>query len=277
VWIIGVVLSPETYGPVLLRKKARTLEKKSGKKYVSVMEMNSNKADFGGVFGKALKRPWVLLFREPIVLIASIYMAILYGTIYMFLGAFPVVYQSLRGWNAGVGGLAFLGLAVGMLLRLLYAIIDNGRYKKLGKGATPEDRLPPSIIGAIALLVGMFAFSWTNSPSIHWSASIILSAPFGFGCVLVFISCISYLLDPYTIYAASVLAAGAMLRAFFGAAFTLFTEQMFHNIGIHWASSIPAFLTVACLPFPFVMYKYGASLRMKCKYAQEAAVLMGRM
>jgi hypothetical protein len=95
--------------------------------------------------------------------------------------------------------------------------------------------------------------------------------------VLVFISCITYLLDSYTIYAASVLAAGAMLRALFGATFPLFTDQMFHNLGIHWASSIPAFLTVACLPFPFVMYKYGAALRMKCKYAQEAAVLMERM
>jgi MFS family permease len=275
-WIIGVALSPETYGPVLLREKARILEKKSGKEYVSVIDMNSKK-NFGEVFGKALKRPWILLFREPIVLIASTYMAILYGTIYMFLGAFPVVYQSRRDWNAGIGGLSFLGLVVGMLLGLLYTIIDNGRYKKLGKAAIPEDRLPPSMIGAIALPVGMFGFAWTNGPSIHWSASIILSAPFGFGTVLVFISCITYLMDAYTIYAASVLAAGAMLRAFFGAAFPLFTDQMFRNLGIHWASSISALLTVACLPFPFVMYKYGAALRMKCKYAQEAAVLMDLM
>lgn len=68
----------------------------------------------------------------------------------------------------------------------------------------------------------MFAFAWTNSPSMHWSASIILSTPFGFGCVLVFSSCLNYLIDSFTIYAASVLAAGAMLRSFFGAAFPLF-------------------------------------------------------
>jgi MFS family permease len=277
VWIVGIVLLPETYGPVLLQKMARDLEKKSGKSYVSIMEVGKGKKELGEVFGKALKRPWVLLFREPIVMVASIYMAILYATIYMFLGAFPIVYQELRGWNAGVGGLAFLGLAVGMLLGLIYTIIDNTRYKNLGNTATPESRLPPSMIGGIALPIGMFAFAWTNSPSIHWSASIILSAPFGFGCVLVFISCLTYLLDSYTIYAASVLAAGAMLRAFLGAAFPLFTDQMFANLGIHWASSIPAFLTVACLPFPFVIYKYGAALRMKCKYAQEAALLMAQM
>jgi len=196
---------------------------------------------------------------------------------YMFLGAFPIVYQQNRGWNEGIGGLAFLGLAVGMLIGLLYTIIDNKRYRKLGKAASPESRIPPAIIGAIALPVGMFAFSWTNFPSIHWSASIILSAPFGFGAVLVFLSCLNYLLDAYTIYAASVLAAGAMLRAFFATAFPLFTFQMYDNLGIHWASSIPAFLTVACLPFPFIIYKYGAAIRTKCKYAKEAAALLARM
>ncbi|KAF4625817.1 hypothetical protein G7Y89_g12347 [Cudoniella acicularis] len=277
VWIVGIILVPETYGPVLLHKIAKHDSRKTRKVYISVMERNNGGVKVSEVIAKALKRPWILLFREPIVLIASTYMAILYGTIYMFIGAFPIVYEQSRGWNAGIGGLAFLGLAIGMLIGLIYTMIDNGRYKKLGKMATPESRLPPAMIGAIALPIGMFAFAWTNSPNIHWSASIILSAPFGFGAVLVFLSCLNYLLDAYTIYAASVLAAGAMLRSFFGAAFPLFTTQMYANLGIHWASSIPAFLTVACLPFPFVMYKYGAELRMKCKYAQEAAVMMAHL
>ncbi|KAM3496722.1 hypothetical protein MY10362_009904, partial [Beauveria mimosiformis] len=33
---------------------------------------------------------------EPIVLIASTYMAILYGTIYMFMGAFPILRVQAR-------------------------------------------------------------------------------------------------------------------------------------------------------------------------------------
>jgi hypothetical protein len=41
--------------------------------------------------------------------------------------------------------------------------------------------------------------------------------------VLVFLSCLNYLLDEYTVYAASVLAASAILRALFGFAFPLFT------------------------------------------------------
>lgn len=53
----------------------------------------------------SLVRPWVLLFREPIVLLLSIYMAIIYGVLYMLFGAFPIVFQQGRGWSPGIGGL----------------------------------------------------------------------------------------------------------------------------------------------------------------------------
>lgn len=277
VWIAGSIFVPETYGPVILRKKAAELSKKTGKPYKSVLQQQHGALTSSEIFRKALMRPWILLFREPIVLIAATYLAIIYGTIYMFMPALAIMYQRDRGWSEGVGGLAFLGLVCGMLIGLVYAIIDDRRFKKLGKAATPESRLPPGAIGAVALPIGLFAFAWTNSPSIHWAASIILSAPFGFGCVLVFLSCLNYLIDSYTIFAASVLGASAMLRAFFGMAFPLFTDQMYENIGIHWASTIPGFLTLVCLPFPFVMLKFGETLRLKCKYAQEAANIMASM
>lgn len=278
--ILGVIFIPETYGPVLLIRRASDLSKTDGKIYISVLEQSQGKKMPSEVFKRALVRPWVMLFREPIVLVASLYMAIIYGTVYMFMGAMPIVYNEDRGWNEGVGGLAFIGIAVGIILGLVYAIYDNnGRYMKLflSKTASAESRLPPAIFGAIALPVGMFAFAWTNYPNIHWSVSIILSAPFGFGCVLVILPIINYLIDSYTVYAASVLAAAAIFRSIVGAVFPLFTTQMYNNLGIHWATSVPAFLTIACMPFPFVMYRYGEALRMKCRYAFEAAEMMRRM
>ncbi|KAF2229192.1 MFS general substrate transporter [Viridothelium virens] len=278
VWIVGIIVLPETYGPILLQKTAKHLSRQTGKVYISVLEKNKDRMEASQVFGKTLKRPWVLLFWEPIVLIASIYLSILYGTIYMFLPAFPIVYEMNRGWNAGVGSLPFLGLAVGMLLALVYINFDDRRRcQKLGKQATPESRLPPCMIGAIVLPIGMFGFAWTNSPSIHWAVSVILTVFFGFGCVLVFISIILYLLDSYKIYAASVLAAGSIMRACIGAAFPMFTTQMFDSLGIHWGSSISGFLTVACLPFPFVMYRLGPQIRLRCRYSHEATVLMYEM
>jgi hypothetical protein len=133
------------------------------------------------------------------------------------------------------------------------------------------------MIGSIALPVGLFWFAWTNYPSIHWSVSIIGTAPFGFGMVLVFLSIMNYLIDAYVIYAASVLAANSVLRSLFGAGFPLFTTYIYKNLGIHWASSIPAFLALACVPFPFLFYKYGEPIRMKCKYAAQAAKALAEM
>lgn len=61
----------------------------------------------------------------------------------------------------------------------------------------------------------------------------------------------------------------------------MFTTQMFHNLGYNWAASIPAFLSLACAPFPLLFMIYGARIRAACKYATEAdrimAALMGQM
>jgi multidrug resistance protein len=276
--IIGGLLVPETYAPVLLRKRATALSKMTGKVYISVLDKKKGPVSAKKSFETALIRPWILLFREPIVLFISIYMAIIYGTLYMLFGAFPIVFQQTRGWSEGIGGLAFLGVMVGMMIGVAYSIWDNKRYirsaKAAGGAAPPESRLAPAMPGAVALPIGMFWFAWTNYPHIHWSVSIIGTAPFGFGMVLVFLSQMNYLIDSYTVYAASVLAANAVLRSLFGAAFPLFTAQMYHRLGIHWASSVPAFLALACLPFPFLFYRYGEPIRLRCKYAARAAEVM---
>ena len=46
---------------------------------------------------------------------------------------------------------------------------------------------------------------------------------------------------------------------------------MYERLGIHWASSISAFLALACLPFPWIFYRYGPAIRKHCKYASESA------
>ena len=203
----------------------------------------------------------------------------------MCFGAFPIVYAENRHWTQGVSGLAFLGVAVGMIAAVIYTIPDNNRYLRaeddaIAKGeraAPPEARLPPSMIGSVCIPIGLFIFAWTNYPSIHWSVSVIFTAPFGFGMVLVFLSIMNYLIDAYTIYAASVLAANSVLRSLFGAVFPLFTTYMYNGLGIHWASSIPAFLALACVPFPFLFYRFGPKIRLSCKYSKEADEAMQKL
>jgi hypothetical protein len=281
--VITTCLVPETYPPVLLRRRAERLQKLTGKVYRSRTDIDQGKVTLGEAFSTGLKRPWVLLFCEPIVLLLSLYHAIIYGILYMLFGAFPIVYRQGRGWNEGISGLPFVAVAVGIFLAIAYVILyDNKQYMKKvvasGVGyTTPEARLPMCIVGGIALPIGLFWFAWTNSPSLPWAASVVAAIPFGFGMVLIFLSIMNYLIDSYTIFAASVLAGNGIIRSIFGAAFPLFTKQMYDGIGIHWASSVPAFLAVACIPLPFLFYKYGAAIRKKCKYAAQADAFMQRI
>ncbi|KAK3996068.1 putative transporter mfs2 [Cladorrhinum sp. PSN332] len=276
-WILGSLCVPETYAPVILRKRAANLSKVTGQVYISKMDVGvtETKAE---QFKTNIYRPWQLLFNEPIVFLTSIYLSLVYGTLYMMFGAFPIVFQINRGWSPGISGLAFAGIAVGMIFAVMYAFIDNKRYMRVaaenGGSAPPEARLPLAIIGSVFLPVGLFWFAWANGPEVHWIVPITASAFFAAGLVGVFLSLLTYMIDSYTVYAASVLAANSVLRSLFGAAFPLFTTYMYKDLGIHWASTVPAFLALACMPFPILFYWYGPRIRAKCKYAAEAAKIL---
>ena len=78
-WISGTLTIPETYAPVLLRRRASALSKCSGRIFKARIEISQGKVSLVKSFKVALSRPWILLFKEPIVLLLSIYMAIVYG------------------------------------------------------------------------------------------------------------------------------------------------------------------------------------------------------
>lgn len=200
VWIVSTLTYPETYTPALLRRRAAALSKRTGKVYVSKIDAGQPVRTIAAQFKISLSRPWILLFKEPIVLLTSLYMAIIYGTLYLCFAAFPIVFQEGRGWSPGIGGLAFIGIAVGMVFAVTGSILDNKRYARIaaaspGGMAPPEARLPPAIVGSVLLPVGLFWFAWTTQTSIHWVVPIIGSGVFGCGIVLVFLSLMNYLID----------------------------------------------------------------------------------
>lgn len=76
-----------------------------------------------------------------------------------------------------------------------------------------------------------------------------------------------YLVDVYqALNSASAIAANNLLRYLFGAAFPLFTVQMYEKIGIGWASSLLGFLALGMLPIPWLLYKFGPYLRRRSSY-----------
>jgi MFS family permease len=198
-WIAVALYVPETYAPVLLRKRAAALARITGHSYISKLEVGRPKKTVLQQFTIAFVRPWVLLFREPIVTLLSLYLAVIYGTLYLMFAAFPIIFEEQRNWSNGISGLAFLGIAVGTTISVACFGFDQVRYRKIceknGGAPVPEARLPLALVGSVLLPIGLFIFAWTNGIEIHWIVPIIASGIFGAGLVSVFLSSQNYLID----------------------------------------------------------------------------------
>lgn len=270
------LLVPETYHPVLLRNKARKLRKETGDErwHAPIERMNKS---IPMTIAVSCKRPFQLLFLEPMVLNLCLFSAILLGILYLFFGAFPIVFEGNHGFTLSQTGMSFLGIFVGMALGVstdplwhkTYAHLIKRREAATGEigGSEPEYRLPPTIAGAFLVPIGLFMFAWTTYSSVHWIVPIIGSTIFGMGVILVFSGIFTFLVDAYPLYAASSLAANSFARSSFGAAFPLFGVQMYHTLGDQWATSLLAFLTVAMMPFPIIFFIYGKKIRGKSRFA----------
>lgn len=70
---VGFVFMPETYGPALLRKRAKLLSDATGQVYLIQADAD-HPLVVEELIKHALFRPWVLLIREPIVLSLTVRM-----------------------------------------------------------------------------------------------------------------------------------------------------------------------------------------------------------
>ena len=199
------------------------------------------------------------------VFLLNLYIALVYGLLYIWFESFVIVFVEIYGFGLGEEGLAYLGILMGAILVIppfflyLYYYLEP-QFDENGE-CQPEKRIIPSFVGAFCIPICLFWFGWTSRASIHWIVPIIGSGFFSVGTFLLFNSVLNYLPDAYPEHAASVLAGNDFMRSAFGAGFPLFASAMFNKLGVAWASSTLAFISIAFIPIPFVLFKYGATLR----------------
>lgn len=277
-WVVLTLTFPETYAPVLLQRRATKLTKETGKLH-QVAGMSPK--PIAQQLRVGALRPWIMLIYEPIVTLLSLFLSVVHGTLFLLFAAYPIVFQQVRGWPQGVASLPFVAIIIGIMISLLYvALIDQKRYAKVvakyDGAAPPEARLPPAMLGAAALPIGLFWFAWTNAPELPFMICVSAGTLFGFGMVLLYMSLTNYIVDAYMGYAASALAASTVLRSIAGAVFPLFTADLYGKLGIHWASSVPGFLALVFIPCLFAFYKWGDRLRGMTRFGAEAASMVAR-
>ncbi|BAE56292.1 unnamed protein product [Aspergillus oryzae RIB40] len=266
---------PETFTPNILWRRARRVRKITGNSnYKCEAEIELSHVRPKDVLFEAAIRPFQLCFLEPIVFFLNLYISLIYGILYIFFEAFPIVFSEIHGFNMGQTGLAFLGILIGAILIIPCYFYWKAKYQSQhfdqNWNIAPEHQLPPACVGAFALPISLFWFGWTgNFESVHWIVPIVGSVFFSVGGCLIFNGIFCYQAHAYPRYAASVLAGNDFMRSSFGAGFPLFATAMFHNLGVGWACTLLGCLTVLFVPYPFILLKFGRRLRMASKYARH--------
>lgn len=141
----------------LLRRKAQKFRKETGddRWKAPIEKMQRSVAE---TVLRSMYRPLLLLALEPMCLNLCIFSAILLGILYLFFGAFQLVFASVYGFTLWQRGLCFMGLFVGMIFAILSDPFWRRNYARLERNyqAThkndefqPEWRLPPGEFGLV--------------------------------------------------------------------------------------------------------------------------------
>lgn len=269
IWIALVFVVPETYAPLLLSRRARKLKFET-KNWALRAPMDEKQVDVKDIAVRYLARPFAMLL-EPILLLITIYMSLIYGILYLFFESYPISFEEQRGLSPGLASLPFLAIIVGVMFGVaLITYTTLTRFKPImeREGAVvPEERLIPMIIGGVFLPVGLFWFAWTSNPAINLWPQVLSGIFIGLGVMVIFLQGLNYILDCYKMYGNSAIAANTFVRSWVGGGFVMFATPMYGNLGVPWATSLLAFLCVALFPAPILFYIYGAKIRTWSRYA----------
>ncbi|PYI09482.1 major facilitator superfamily protein [Aspergillus sclerotiicarbonarius CBS 121057] len=272
---LAVAFQKETYAPVLLRRRKRVLEKKNPETVYWV----EGEAAAPQVFRQSILRPLRLLFFSPICTFMSLYLALVFGLLYLHMVTITLLFSShpeynlySYHWTHGTTGLGFLGAGLGAFSGVAFCMkYSNASYRyfaarhaqKTGKAPTrmPEFRLPFMQVGMVIVPIGLLIFGWTAEYHVHWMVTLMGAGILGLGMVTAYICVQAYLVDAFEEFAASALAAAVVVRFVVAAGFSVVGFQLYRRLGYGWGSTLLAMICLAAVPIPFLLGRYGPRLR----------------
>ncbi|RDW62905.1 MFS transporter [Aspergillus mulundensis] len=297
-----VLFQPETYGPLLLKWKAKHYRKLTGDpRYRSEMDMEKI-ALFSRIrITNACIRQFTLTVHEPIILFIALYMTVIYIVLFTFFDGYPYIFQQVHGVSQGITNIVWIAMYVGIILASLWVPVvyvwtkkefaaasaspmmeassgdttenentsSDDESTKKSHPTRPENRLWFAMLGAPFIPIGLFWMGWTDYKSISIWSPIIASAVFGFGTITVFISSYMYVIDSYDAYAASALGFMTVSRYCAAGGMTVVGIPFYSNMGVQYTLTILACISVAMTPLPYVFWKFGHVIRGWSKFAVD--------
>lgn len=164
---------PETYGPLILRRRARQLRAQTGNpRYYTLGERLDGTRSALALVSRAVSRPVRLLLFHPIIQVVSIKSAIDYGILYIVLSTFAELWMRQYGQSVEISGLHYLVISAAEIAgsQLGGYIMDRVYRRRQKRGAhVPESRLPYAIPFLVLGGGGMLMYGWVAQYKLHWA------------------------------------------------------------------------------------------------------------
>ncbi|KAL2810556.1 major facilitator superfamily domain-containing protein [Aspergillus granulosus] len=245
----------------ILELRAAKIRKETGdNRYYAPSE--KHRLTFGMLVQRYGKMPVQMMAQEPILIVVTLYLTLVYGTLYLSYQMIPYAFRN-RGWSAPMASLPFLSVVLGVIIA--WGIVSGytiyywcPKLKKIGS-TTPEDRLPPMILGGLMLVPSLLWFGWSTRT--HPAAQIISCAPLGCALQLIFISGVVYIIDVYMPNANSAISIHVAVRSLVSATFPLWGSVVYERLGVEWTSTVLGGLGVVLVPSPVVFWFWGHKIR----------------
>ncbi|KIR32641.1 hypothetical protein I304_05432 [Cryptococcus deuterogattii CBS 10090] len=251
-FILMVLFLRETYAPAIQKimtyrvTHPLSLATSSRRHYlpdVTWMTAMVSKEDAKTVYGRAFSRPPRLLFTNPVAFAFSLYYAYVYGIIYLFLVALPLLYGKppfsqpilfSYKWPLATMGLPYISMGLGFITAVVIASQCQDRiYKHLSR--LNGDKGQPEYRSGYLFLGGQ-----PMQKYIGWGLSFV---------------------DAFYPYSAAAVAGATAARSVVACIMPLFTTTMFVKLGWGWGGTLIACIAILGIPAPMIMFFFGQRLR----------------
>lgn len=171
--IIGAVLvfvllaQPETYSPLLLEWRAKHLRELTGDDRYQAEHVSAS--SLGSRLLANVYRPFIMIWTEPIILVFSFYLVLLYFVLFTFLNGYPYIFTKTYGISMSLTFAIWVAMMPGVAVALvmvpsIYHLTKKTAAKAMaaGKPLQPEVSLYWAMAGASILMpVSLFWMAWT--------------------------------------------------------------------------------------------------------------------
>ncbi|KAJ3532245.1 hypothetical protein NM208_g8528 [Fusarium decemcellulare] len=248
-----------------------------------VVAADEQRPPLAQMIATSVKRPFYLLFTEPVVFCFSLWAAFSWGVLYLSFAVVPYLYAG----NFDMSSRVYVAMMVSSVVATVVGIFQENLMKHpLWRGDVdekpvsrfwqfmrkhfpadaPEARLYFACITSLLLPAGLFAAFLSPASTSHYSQAVGIGLA-NWGIYSVYLATFNYLADTYHLYASSALAAQSFCRNVLGGAFPVITGIMFNSLGLRNAGCLLGGIASGLTLIPWVLVLFGEKIRSRSSFA----------